>query len=135
MSRNNDHSERMLDITEQQTGEYPVLRESDALDEPAAAALNGASSAPHSQSEPTVKAAFWLTHLEAEVTRMHAKWQSIETEFKSRETRISRLHEDIKARDTTIADLTVEVRTRSGVAQGCRRTSHEQGRGDCVPAR
>ena len=40
---------------------------------------------------------------------MHAKWQSIETEFKSREARISRLHEEIKARDTTIANLTVEV--------------------------
>ena len=109
MSQNDDHSELTLNITEDHTGEYPVLQESDALAASAPTGLNGTSPAPQRQTEPPVKAAFWLAHLEAEVTRMHAKWQSIETEFKSREARISRLHEEIKARDTTIANLTVEV--------------------------
>ena len=109
MSKNNDHTELTLNITEDHTGEYPVLQESDVLDASAPTGLNGTSPAPQRQTEPPVKAAFWLAHLEAEVTRMHAKWQSIETEFKSREARISRLHEEIKARDTTIANLTVEV--------------------------
>ena len=106
---NNDSGGRTLDITDQPTGEYPVLRDIATPFAPAAAEPSNGALGPAPQTEAPVTAAFWLTHLEAEVTRMHAKWQSIETEFQNREARISRLREEINARETTIANLTAEM--------------------------
>jgi chromosome segregation ATPase len=109
MSKDNDNNERASDITDQPTGEYPVLHEIAEAYESATVAPHNGTVTPTPQTEAPAKAAFWLTHLEAEVTRMHAKWQSIETEFHNRETRISRLHEEVQVRESTIANLTAEL--------------------------
>jgi chromosome segregation ATPase len=97
------------DFTEAITGEYPVIKNGSA--EPAPH-LNGthtaiANPAATGQAE---KAAFWLSHLEIEVTRLHAKWNSIDAEFKVRETRIAQLRDELKGRDAEIEKLTAEIK-------------------------
>ena len=91
------------DITEIATGEYLVIKEGDA---PPEGHLNGKHHAVKGDGE---KAAFWLAHLENEVTRLHAKWHSIDAEFKVRENRIAELRDEVKARETTVEKLTTEL--------------------------
>jgi chromosome segregation ATPase len=94
------------DFTESATGEYPAIKEGDPPTEP----LIGPPPAVEVDGE---KAAFWLTHLETEVKRLHTKWHSIDAEFKVRESRIAELREEVKGRDATIDKLTADL--RSGV--------------------
>jgi chromosome segregation ATPase len=104
---NNIEGDRALDITEIPTGEYP------ALGEDAEANLNGTAELPalarptpiDKEQDEADKASFWLAHLESEVTRLHAKWQSIDAEFKNREARAAELQREIDARDATIDKL------------------------------
>jgi chromosome segregation ATPase len=108
MTLTSDDENGADDFTEAITGEYPAIKDGSA--EPAPH-LNGthttlASPAAAGQSE---KAAFWLAHLEIEVTRLHAKWNSIDAEFKVRETRIAQLRDELKGRDTAIEKLTADV--------------------------
>lgn len=123
MNNNNEDGERTLDITELPTGEYPVLIEGGC-----AAALNGAEEA-HAIAEPAAdkhdaaerdaadKASFWLAHLESEVTRLHAKWQTIDAEFKNREARAAELQHEIEARDATITTLRADLQREVGVVK------------------
>jgi chromosome segregation ATPase len=94
-----------LDITELPTGEYPALSEGDDGHLSATAELQAVQKSAPKQDEAD-KASFWLAHLEAEVTRLHAKWQCIDAEFKNREARAAELQQEIAARDATIAQLT-----------------------------
>jgi chromosome segregation ATPase len=102
MITNSHNEERGLDITELPTDEYPVLSESALMMTQEAAELSDASA--ESKGEP-VRAASPLAQLEAEVSRLHGKWQSIEPEFKKRETQIVLLNEEIRTRETAIARL------------------------------
>ncbi len=102
MITNSHNEERGLDITELPTDEYPVLSESALMMTQEAAELSDASA--ESKGEP-VPAASPLAQLEAEVSRLHGKWQSIEPEFKKRETQIVLLNEEIRTRETAIARL------------------------------
>ena len=43
------------------------------------------------------------------MTRLHAKWQSIDAEFKTREARIAELHAEIAAREAAIRRLTADL--------------------------
>jgi chromosome segregation ATPase len=101
-----DSADAGEDITESATGEYPMITEGDLR---AAEQPNGN----HSGEVDSEKAAFWLTHLESEVKRLHTKWHSIDAEFKVRESRIAELREEIRARDATVERLNAEL--RSGV--------------------
>ena len=93
MKKTNEHDDAAGDITEAATGEYPVIKEGEP---PPSAQLNGK---PHLVEGDGEKAAFWLTHLETEVSRLHAKWHSIDAEFKVREARITELREEVQGRD------------------------------------
>jgi chromosome segregation ATPase len=109
MATNNHNEGRGLDITELPTDEYPVLRESDLLAAQEAAEMDRAS---HASAEPTdepVNAASSLAQLEADVSRLHGKWQSIETDFKKRETQIVLLNEEIRTREAAIAKLIADL--------------------------
>ncbi|HUQ51744.1 MAG TPA: FHA domain-containing protein [Gammaproteobacteria bacterium] len=104
-------SGRALDITELPTGEYPALSEGDgntaelpALAQPETQPVAGEKAAADAE-----KASFWLAHLESEVTRLHAKWQTIDAEFKSREARAAELQQEIAAREATIAQLNADL--------------------------
>lgn len=102
MTKKKSGSEELnADITDEQTGEYPALA--------ATAELESAVAAPTEEKTESVKAAFWLTHLETEVSRLHAKWQTIDAEFKTREARIAELHKDVAAREATIGKLNTDL--------------------------
>ena len=90
-----DNDDPGVEITEQPTGEYLALGDNGKAATPHSAEPSGTARAPAREETQSVKAAFWLTHLENEVTRLHAKWQSIDAEFKTREARIAELHEEI----------------------------------------
>jgi chromosome segregation ATPase len=100
MTNKNDSESTAVDITELPTGEYP------AVTEPQAAGERGASDTRRKESH---KAAFWLTHLETEVNRLHAKWHSINAEFKSREAKIAQLNDELQARDKAIERLAADL--------------------------
>ena len=85
---------------------------------PPAEQLNGTHHPVEADGE---KAAFWLTHLETEVSRLHAKWHSIDAEFKVREARIAELRDEVNGRDATIAKLTADLRNGADALR--RRTS------------
>jgi chromosome segregation ATPase len=120
MTKKDDNNELGVDITEQPTGEYPALSLNGEIDDAIDGTvdvegkldtpLNGAAHTRPTQpsadeSREAAKAAFWLTHLETEVARLHAKWLTIDTEFKNREARIAELHKEIEARETKIGAL------------------------------
>jgi chromosome segregation ATPase len=123
MNNNNEDGERTLDITELPTGEYPAL-----IDGGCAGALNGAEE-PHAaverlanerattEQDAADKASFWLAHLESEVARLHAKWQTIDAEFKHREARAAELQHEIEAREATIAKLRADLQREAGVVK------------------
>lgn len=106
---NNNNDGRDTDITEQPTAEYPTLGEHDLPPDEGTVEINAPARATASHEKESAEAAFWLSHLEAEVGRLHAKWESIDAEFKSREVRLARLNEEIGLRDATIAKLSEEL--------------------------
>jgi len=106
---NNRNDGQDLDLTELPTDEYPVLSESTVSLAQATAEPNDAADAPPETKNESAKAALSLTQIEAEVSRLHAKWQSIDSEFKEREGRIAELQEEIAERESTIARLTADV--------------------------
>jgi chromosome segregation ATPase len=106
---NTDNEARGLDITEQPTGEFPTITQHDLTIPNNVVELNGASRASSTESDESAKAAFWLSRLESEVARLHAKWETIDGELKVRDARIADLHGQIAARETTIAKLKAEV--------------------------
>jgi len=94
------------------TGEYPVLF--DAVVEPtdSVPALNGAAHdvtverpqlAVPAGEEAQVSG--WLADLEAEIARLHDRWQQVEHGFGAKDGLIAELKDDIAARDTTLAEL------------------------------
>ena len=96
MTKKNHNEERGLDITDHPTDEYPVLRESD-LHDGARGARADRRRLMRRPSRKTSGQGRLLAHaLETEVSRLHAKWQSIDAEFKTRETQITVLHEEIR---------------------------------------
>jgi chromosome segregation ATPase len=103
---NNYDDEHGVAITEQPTGEYPVLNVADAIEQ--------RSRQPNGTPE---KAAFWLTHLETELDRLHAKWRSIDAEFNARAARIAGLQKDVEAREATIAGLTTDLRNETAALE------------------
>ncbi len=105
---NNKNEGSALDITDQPTGEYPALTEGE-LPTVTPTELNGTSHAAPTDKDDSVKAAFWLSHLETEVNRLHSKWQTIDAEFKSREARIAELHAQVAKREATIAKLSADL--------------------------
>ncbi len=107
-NKNNNNEGSALDITDQPTGEYPALTEGDVPTEPPTE-LNGTSHAAPTDKDDSVKAAFWLSHLETEVSRLHAKWHTIDAEFKTREARIAELHAQVAKREATIAQLSADL--------------------------
>ena len=107
MNKNNHNDDRDLSITDQPTGEYPLL----VVDQ-----TTGQSSAQGNGPIESVKAAYWLSHLESEITRLHAKWEGIDAEFKAREARIAELQNDVEAREGAINRVTAEVAARNGGA-------------------
>jgi chromosome segregation ATPase len=121
MTKKNDNDERGVDITDQPTGEYPALvgnGEPDGeLNVDLNGALNGAAHTSVDESREAAKAAFWLTHLETEVSRLHAKWQTIDAEFKTREARIADLQKEIEAREATIGDLKADLQREAAALQ------------------
>ena len=137
MSDNNNNDERTSDLTDLTTGEYPCLVEGEAPTPRIATELNGSdlngttselngrelNGTAHDATDrknESVKVAFWLSHLESEVTRLQAKWLSIDAEFKTREARIAELHQEIKAREAAIARLTADLEADALVAEGRR---------------
>jgi chromosome segregation ATPase len=119
-----------LDITELPTGEYPALTESGcAATAKGAAELHTAAPAiaADKEQDEADKASFWLAHLEAEVARLHAKWQSIDGEFKTREARAAELQQEIAARDAAVAKLNADLQreTTSVQAAGERLTNKD----------
>jgi chromosome segregation ATPase len=92
------------DITECVTGEYPAINRGDV---PPAELRSVAPAAAEADAE---KAAFWLTHLELEVKRLHSKWHSIDAEFRLRESRIAELRGEVKGRDAVVAKLNADLR-------------------------
>ena len=97
----NESESAIEDIAEAPTGEYPVLKQGG----PPPDHLNGKE---HFVID-SEKAAFWLTHLESEVNRLHEKWHSIDAEFKTREAHIAELRDEVKDRDADIAKLTADL--------------------------
>jgi chromosome segregation ATPase len=107
------------------TGEYPALSEYDVV--PARGPTNGTAPStgattanvalklapsPSRGAADNVeadRASFWLAHLEAEVTRLHAKWQSIDAEFKLRAARTIELQREIESREATISLLKIDL--------------------------
>jgi chromosome segregation ATPase len=109
MTKNNDNEAHGVDITEQPTGEFPALSPHAGPPPDNVVELNAASRASPAENDESAKAAFWLSHLETEVSRLHAKWQTIDAEFKTREARIDDLRGQIAAREATIAKLKAEL--------------------------
>src|SRR5262245_33612957 len=105
--KNNDNEQRGSDITEVPTGEYPALTSVQACN--GTVELNGAAHARAAENEDSARAAFWLSHLETEVSRLHAKWQTIDAEFKTREARIAALNQEVTARENAIAALKADL--------------------------
>ena len=97
-----DAHEDILDIT---TSEYPALVEGTP---PPALPLNGSVQTARPDGE---SAAFWLTYLETEVSRLHANWQSIDSEFKTRQARVAELSNEVQFRAGTIEKLTADLRS------------------------
>ena len=108
MTKNNHNDDRDLPITDQPTGEYPVLMVNHTTEQ---------SSAERNEPIESVKAAYWLSHLESEVNRLHAKWEGIDAEFKAREAQIAELQNDVEARDGAIARLTAELQRETAALQ------------------
>ena len=104
-----DNDDPGVEITEQPTGEYLALGDNSNAATPHSAEPSGTARAPAAKQTQSVKAAFWLTHLENEVTRLHAKWQSIDAEFKTREARIAELHAEIASREAAIRRLSADL--------------------------
>ena len=102
MTKKNEIEERGVDITDLTTGEYPALTETGEL--------YGAVRVSPDETSESARAAFLLTHLETEVSRLHAKWQSIDAEIKAREARIAELHKEVEAREATIDKLDADLR-------------------------
>jgi DNA repair exonuclease SbcCD ATPase subunit len=124
MTKNNDNDGRGSDLTELPTGEYPALNAQSVQACNGTAELNGAhhaaagpADAPSPENEDAVRAAFWLSHLETEVSRLHAKWQTIDAEFKHREARIAELNEQIAAREAVIAALKADLQHETAALQ------------------
>jgi DNA repair exonuclease SbcCD ATPase subunit len=145
MGRDNDNEARGVDSTDQPTGEFLALGQPAgpapvngteqptgeflALERAAGPQLERAAGPPPnnvvelkaasrpspSENDESARAAFWLAHLETEVSRLHAKWQTIDAEFKSREARIADLHGQVAAREARIAKLTADLQ-REAVA-------------------
>jgi chromosome segregation ATPase len=97
----NESESVIEDITEAPTGEYPALKQGGTPPDH----LNGKE---HFVID-SERAAFWLTHLESEVNRLHEKWHSIDAEFKTREAHIAELRDEVKDRDAAIAKLTADL--------------------------
>ncbi len=104
MTMTNESETAMEDISEAATGEYPIIKQAE---QPPSEQLKARD---HSVADGD-KAAFWLTHLETEVRRLHEKWHSIDAEFRVREVRIAELRDEVKDRDVTIANLTADLRS------------------------
>ena len=108
MSNNKNNDDRDLPITDQPTGEYPLL-----------VVNRTAEHAPAERNGPveSAKAAYWLSHLESEINRLHAKWEGIDAEFKAREARIAELQNDVAAREGAISRLTAELQRETAALQ------------------
>lgn len=100
MIENKNYEEPGVSVVDMPTGEYPVL---DVVD------IVNMSSVEPKTAEESAKAAFWLTHLESEVQRLHAKWQHFDAEFKTREARIAELQREVEARESIVGELTADV--------------------------
>ncbi|HVY63367.1 MAG TPA: hypothetical protein VHH11_00945, partial [Gammaproteobacteria bacterium] len=92
------------------TGEYPVLF--DAVGEPTSPlpAQNGAahdvtveSLRPPAGEEAQVSG--WLADLEAEIARLHDRWQQVEQGFSAKDSLIAGMKQEIATRDSTLAEL------------------------------
>lgn len=75
------------DLTGEHTGEFPAL------------------AGPPADGSERSRAEDCLAHLENELARLNAKWQTVDDEFKSREARIAALRRDVEQRETAIAGL------------------------------
>lgn len=107
------------DITEAVTGEFKILD----IDV-APAAQSSTPSAPQTDDArpgEEKKAAFWLSHLESEIGRLHEKWHGIDAEFKAREALIAELREIIRARDAAIEKLGGDVRQATEAREAAQR--------------
>jgi chromosome segregation ATPase len=108
MNDNNEEGDRALDITELPTGEYPALGANGVAtpaNDTAEVPVLARPAVSAKEQDEADRASFWLAHLEAEVTRLHAKWQTIDAEFKNREARAAELQAEIETRDAAIAEL------------------------------
>jgi chromosome segregation ATPase len=94
------------------TGEYPVLF--DAIGEPtdSVQALNGTAhdvTVEHPRlavpAGEEAQVSGWLADLEAEIARLHDRWQQVEHGFGAKDGLIAELKDDIASRDTTLAEL------------------------------
>ncbi len=108
MNKNNHNDDLDLPITDQPTGEYPLLVVNQTTEQ---------SSEQRNGPIESVKAAYWLSHLESEINRLHTKWEGIDAEFKAREARIAELQKDVEAREGAISRLTAELQRETAALQ------------------
>jgi predicted nucleic acid-binding Zn-ribbon protein len=106
-----------LDIT----AEFPVLVVDDALyaceehdedEESEEAEEEETEPAPIERpSSPSAeeRASFWLQHLESDVQRLRAKWESVAADLRVREARVQDLCGQVEARDALIGDLRRQI--------------------------
>jgi chromosome segregation ATPase len=119
------------------TAEFPVLVVDDALyaceehdedEESEAAQEEKAEPKPIERpSAPSAeeRASFWLQHLESDLQRLQAKWESVAADLRVREARVQDLCGQVEARDTLISDLRRQINEQAA-AQHALKTDLDQ---------
>ncbi len=119
MNNDNNDSNGNHPVDDSATGEYPILFDAIVAPTEAAAGLNGtahdviAEGAAHDETaeHPRPKLAEeaqvsgWLVDLEAEIARLHARWQQVEEGFGAKDGVIAELQGELASRDGALADL------------------------------
>jgi chromosome segregation ATPase len=97
------------------TAEFPALVVDDALY--ACEEDEQSEVAEEEKTEPTPverrsaeeRASLWLQHLESDIQRLQAKWESVAADLRVREARVQELCGQVEARDALIGDLRRQI--------------------------
>ena len=98
------------------TAEFPVLVVDDALyasdeDEESQQTEEEKAKPTPRVERPSAKrrASFWLQHLESDIQRLQAKWESVAADFRAREARVQELRGQVEARDAVVGALRRQI--------------------------
>ena len=109
---NNDKNDSRGDypIDDAATGEYPVLFDNAREPTDSMPVLNGAAQDltvenPQLPAGGETQVSGWLADLEAEIARLHDRWQQVEHGFGAKDGLITELKAEIASRDGALADV------------------------------